>query len=177
MSSSGASCFFTLFNLQGARPTSAAGTHLVYHTVLLLSSTFFKLFSELFSSKSSNPELSSSCSPLSQRTFILYYILLRLSSTFFILSSAVRRVQNDVLVSSAALSRELDYVTTVFLSCQHIFSFFLIFIFPAAFSPPSAGYPCDSMPLSRTCYTHLHTLFARLKAERPSSAYISMHLG
>ena len=46
LSSSGASCFFTLFNLQGARPTSAAGTYLVYHTVLLLSSTFFKLFSE-----------------------------------------------------------------------------------------------------------------------------------
>ncbi|WP_294537136.1 hypothetical protein, partial [uncultured Pseudoflavonifractor sp.] len=46
LSSSGASCFFTLFNLQGARPTSAAGTYSVYHTVLLLSSTFFKLFSE-----------------------------------------------------------------------------------------------------------------------------------
>ena len=46
MSSSGASCFFTLFNLQGARPTSVAGTYSVYHTVLLLSSTFFKLFSE-----------------------------------------------------------------------------------------------------------------------------------
>ena len=44
MSSSGASCSFTLFNLQGARPASAAGTCLVYHIFLLLSSTFFKLF-------------------------------------------------------------------------------------------------------------------------------------
>ena len=44
LSSSGASCFFTLFNLQGARPASAAGTCLVYHIFLLLSSTFFKLF-------------------------------------------------------------------------------------------------------------------------------------
>ena len=44
MSSSGASCFFTLFNLQGARPTSAAGTCSLYHIVSLLSSTFFQTF-------------------------------------------------------------------------------------------------------------------------------------
>ncbi|WP_295369323.1 hypothetical protein, partial [uncultured Pseudoflavonifractor sp.] len=59
-----------LFNLQGARPASAAGTCLVYHIFLLLSSTFFKLFSKLFGSQSPIPELSSSRPPLSQRTFI-----------------------------------------------------------------------------------------------------------
>ena len=51
MSSSGASCFFTLFNLQGARPASAAGTCLVYHIFLLLSSTFFKLFRSFLAPK------------------------------------------------------------------------------------------------------------------------------
>ena len=69
------------------------------------------------------------------RSELLYDIMSRFAcqALFFILSSAVRRVQNDVLLCSAALSREPDYITTVFLSCQHIFSFFLIFIFPPAF--------------------------------------------
>ena len=44
LSSSGASCSFTLFNLQGARPASAAGTCLLYHTFSLLSSPFLNFF-------------------------------------------------------------------------------------------------------------------------------------
>ena len=107
MSSSGASCFFTLFNLQGARPTSAAGTHSVYHTVLLLSSTFFKLFSERSAPKvqiqNSHPAAHRS------RSELLYDIMSSsfCQEVFFIFFfRAVRLISRKLLASSRGVPRE-----------------------------------------------------------------------
>ncbi|MCQ4807197.1 hypothetical protein NE626_10215, partial [Intestinimonas massiliensis] len=74
LSSSGACVFhFTLFNLQGARRSSAAGP-LLYHISGPLSRTFFSPFSKAFR-QFSTARLT--------RTFVFYYIPFALSRPFF----------------------------------------------------------------------------------------------
>ncbi len=134
--------FVSLFNLQGAHRSSAAGFHLT---------TASRLCQELFSSFSTFFVLSSAAlpgKPLSSRTARLdYHISRRLSSTFFCLfetffvslgrpsPGAFVALPRSFASSPAAPPEALDYTSRLLSSCQPIFSDFSYF-FHALRNPP-----------------------------------------
>ena len=172
MSSSGASCFFTLFNLQGARPTSVAGTYSVYHTILLLSSTFFKLFSERSAPKvqiqNSHPAAHRS------RSELVYDITSRFAcQAFFPFCRQPSGAFKTMCSFARPLSRESLTMLPPFPSPVNTFFHFSSFLFfHPLFLLPASDIRAIVCPLPGCAIPHLQTLFARLKAERPSSACI-----
>ena len=172
MSSSGASCFFTLFNLQGARPTSAAGTHSVYHTILLLSSAFFKLFSERSAPKvqihNSHPAARRS------RSELLYDIMFRFAcQALFSFCRQPSGASKTMCSFAQPLSRKSLTMLPPFPSPVNTFFHFSSFLFfRPLFLFPMTDIHLIVCPFPGGAIPHLQTLFARLKAERPSSACI-----
>ena len=107
MSSSGASCFFTLFNLQGARPTSAAGTCSLYHIVSLLSSTFFQTFFGAFQlHKFKSRTLIQPLTALAANFYMISCPARFVKRFFIFFFRAVRLIQRKLLASSRGVPRE-----------------------------------------------------------------------
>ena len=128
MSFSGASCFFTLFNLQGARRFAAGA--LLYHIVAPLSSTFFIFLTFFFLSEVKPLR----CFRLSSRSFVAhtnFYILAHLRAfvnTFFnffnLLSESVAKLL-PLERRSINIPNTARFVNT-FLSFSHLFFTFLL---------------------------------------------------
>ena len=125
-SSSGASCSFTLFNLQGARP-SQAGIAL-YHIFFSLSSTFFSFFGTF---QSRNLSQHSHSAVRRYRSELLYDTMFALLCQALFSSFRQPSGANKTMCSFAQpLSRrELDYTTTLFYSCQHFFRFSSLYFY------------------------------------------------
>ena len=163
MSSSGASCFFTLFNLQGARPTSAAGTHSVYHTVLLLSSTFSNFFWNFSAPKvqiqNSHPATHRSRSELLYDTTSCFAC-----QALFSFCRQPSGAPKTMYLSAQPLSRESLTMLPPFSSPVNTFFHFSSFLFfRRLFLLPAPDIRAIVCPLPGGGIPHPQTSFARLK--------------
>ena len=169
MSSSGASCFFTLFNLQGARPTSAAGTHSVYHTVLLLSSTFSNFFRSFSAPKvqiqNSHPAARRSRSELFYGTTSCFAC-----QALFSFCRQPSGAPKMMCSFAQPISRESLTMLPPFSSPVNTFFHFSSFLFfRRLFLLPEPDIRAIVCPFPGCAIQHLQTLFTCLKAESPPS--------
>ena len=139
MSSSGASCFFTLFNLQGARPTSAAGT-VLYHIVSSLSSAFSNFFGAFQLQTFESRTLIQLSAALAANFYMIPCSLRFVKYFFHLVVSRQARPGRCTLLLSRSLARACLYYHSV-PPVSTLFFWFFHFIFAACICLYTTDFP------------------------------------